>query len=96
MVSLISATDNLSSSDWPPGKGVLGARRTEREGLWCEADVVKEWMSKALRTLSWDLPMAHLCPTRPRPSVLASPTYMWLHRTRKPLRADRRWTELTG
>lgn len=41
MVSLISATDNPSSSDWPPGKGVLGARRTEREGLWCEADVVK-------------------------------------------------------
>ena len=40
-VSLISATDNPSSSDWPPGKGVLGARRIERKGLWCEADVEK-------------------------------------------------------
>lgn len=39
---MIPATDNAPSPDWPPGKGVLGARRMERKGLWWGAAVVPQ------------------------------------------------------
>ena len=55
MVILPGAVSGFVGTE--PGKGVLGARRTEREGLWCEADVVKGVDvkgSQSLNLIGWE------------------------------------------